>query len=106
MGTEELTLKELYVKFYNHIKDKTYIVGLCHEIKYLDLSWDNEKKLTSHFHSQRPSKSQHTEFYNSHSFNNRGIVPQVWWWDFSEDDNPINRIAFVKYLSEIDWKED
>ena len=93
------TLKELYEVLFNHIKDKTYIPGLCYEIYDLRfgsiINSTEYLAFSKHFESQ---KYLHPEFMVPERNWSGGIS----WWTRKEDDNPVNRIAFIeKIISEL-----
>lgn len=98
------TLKQLYTILYNNIKDKKQIDGLCYEIDKLEHSKSITRiegfKLYNHFKSQKPSNTQHTEFTEGNTW-----TGGTWWWSYIEDKNPVNRIAFIKKLKDIEWGE-
>ena len=94
------TLNELYIIFYNEIKDKPCIYALCHEITDLyakDLiNLPEYNKLFNHFKKNKPTRNLHPEFRRSNTW-----TGNTWWWNEDEDINPINRKAFVKEMELI-----
>lgn len=95
------TLKELYKILYEFIKDKQYISGLCSEIyscyfKHDLMTEEEENMLYNNFLLNRPSEFLHSEFYNNSLFHKQ--IQTTWWWKGIEDQNPVNRKAFVKHL--------
>jgi len=95
------TLNELYKILYNEIKDKNYIGGICHEIRFLKYNEINSiesKTLYDHFLTQR---YKHPEFMTKER--NWNKPSNSYWWNDNEDSNPVNRKAFVKKLSEMNF---
>lgn len=94
------TLNELYLIFWNYIKDKRHISSLCWCIDdlYRDNIISNNEcaKLRNHFHANMPYKTLHSEFLESNTW--RG---GAWWWNGDEAKNPKNRKAFVKKMMTI-----
>lgn len=95
------TLNELYLILWERIKDKTCIQGLCAEIfdlwKENLIDVEDYQRLKKHFKSERPTRSINTEFFTTE----RRFTGGVWWWDSSEDHNPINRKAFIQKMIKI-----
>lgn len=71
---KEIQLNMLYRKLYEHIKDRTFIDGLCNEIHYV-FNVEEYRIIIKHFQSQKPSKYQHKEFYNHENY-----IGGIWWW--------------------------
>lgn len=96
----ERSLHELYKILWERIKDKKVISDLCHEISCLChdgiISLYECELLEEHFQSQKPSKSQHSEFINDYTW-----LGVKYWWSFFEDTNPVNRKRFIQKMIEI-----
>lgn len=92
---KDRSLKELYIILFNHIKDKTYILGLCVEIRNLEkkfiITHDEYEILIEHFKSQ---KYLHPEFMTKERNWEGGYL----WWSGEEDDNPDTRKAFIQKI--------
>jgi hypothetical protein len=96
------SLKELYEILWEEIKDKDYIPSICNEISKLKdeckISIEDKDLLFKHFLTQ---KTQHPEFTTV--YKNWNIYSPFWkiydyWWNKNEDENPINRKAFIQKI--------
>ena len=96
------SLKELYEILWEEIKDKDYIPSICNEISKLKdeckISIEDKDLLFKHFLTQ---KDQHREFITV--YKNWNIYSPFWniydyWWNKNEDENPINRKAFIRKI--------
>lgn len=92
------SIKELYVILWEYIKDKSYIGGLCMQVQYLNdyhyISKEEEIILEDHLKGQR---YLHPEFQKSER-NWNFKTGSSFWWKYAEDDNPVNRKAFIQKI--------
>jgi hypothetical protein len=84
-------LKQLYEILWQEIKDKEVIYSLCDEIDKI-CSIDERKLIIPHFKSQ---KRLHPEFMTEERNWDKG---GFFWWTEEEDENPVNRKAFIKKI--------
>ena len=95
------TLKELYEMLWDEIQGKDYIPSICNEIEELydfgPISLDEWQCLKGHFLSQR---FLHPEFMtNERNWRNWTVHDDFdYWWENEEDENPINRKAFIQKI--------
>ena len=90
------SLKELYEILWDEIGGKDYIPSICNEINELYdtgyISYDEIILVKEHFYHQR---FLHPEFMNpERNWNEKGL----YWWNQLEDENPINRKAFIQKI--------
>ena len=97
------TLKELYEMLWDEIQGKDYIPSICNEIEELydfgPISLDEWQCLKGHFLSQR---FLHPEFMTEERnwcLSPNSLSPSsLYWWKDVEDENPINRKAFIQKI--------
>lgn len=96
---KDRTLKELYEMLWDEIQGKDYIPSICNEINDLYdvflISGDEHTLIKSHFYSQR---FLHPEFMTSERNWRVPIYDNDYWWENEEDENPINRKAFIEKI--------
>ena len=85
-----MNLKELYEIVWQKIKDKQVIYSLCDEIDNI-CSIDQRKLIMKHFMAQ---KTLHPEFMTKE----RNWDGRSYWWTAKEDENPVNRKAFIQKI--------
>jgi hypothetical protein len=89
-------LKELYEIVWKEIKDKDFIYSICSELIRLEelciFSEDEHQLILNHFKSQR---YLHSEFMTAER---NWKLKGPYWWTAKEDENPINRKAFIQKI--------
>lgn len=91
---ETRTLKDLYEILWDDIKDSKYISGICARIKQLPISQIEYNLLSDHFMSQRHLHPEFKTELRNWDFSNYAS----YWWDYIEDENPVNRKAFIQKI--------
>ena len=108
------TLNELYTILLHYSEEKGFNgEGICNNIAGLRktnvITYQEWYKLYSHFHKQKPLSNtflfwggRHSKFTKSASWNDGSIDWSGYWWCRNKKGN-IERIKFLKYLSEQKW---
>lgn len=84
------TIKQLYEILFGEIKDKEAVYSICVEMQTL-FGRNNYRRIRKHFLTQR---TLHPEFMTSERNWGNGLF----WWTEKEDENPINRKAFIQKI--------
>jgi hypothetical protein len=90
------SLEELYWILWDEIIDEDYLPSICNKITKLfgdsKIDLDEVLLMKKHFYNQR---FLHPEFMTEErNWDKKGMF----WWTEKEDENPINRKAFIQKI--------